>query len=356
MLSLRSTQSKITEPWDVGEYSDKGTRSLNEDVLLVEDGFASPEVSTPSLLVGIFDGHSGERCAKFLSEEIPNQLKNHRLFIEQPEVALREVFVNCENLWIQKYGNDAASVADQQPVEDGSTALLCYVLNEDLYIANVGDCRAILSQAGQLLVLSTDHNTNNSDEVKRIVDLGGFIIGGRVQGKLAITRSFGDYPLKANNQKYLTAEPEIRHIPLTSETDFIVIGCDGLYDEWENEDIIQYVQKSIEQKHCAQDIAQNLVNEAIERGSTDNVSAVIIKLNKNYKKGKTKKPKKEDHYLDTTDALSDDLISRFFKKKNSPRPKGETPKKEKEETKSSTKPTHKNHQKTTKEKPEELNT
>ena len=51
------------------------------------------------------------------------------------------------------------------------------ILDDDCYIANVGDSRAIMStNAGtKMIVLSTDHKPNNEDEKKRIISEGGKI-------------------------------------------------------------------------------------------------------------------------------------------------------------------------------------
>jgi serine/threonine protein phosphatase PrpC len=324
MLTFLTNSNKIANYWDIGEYSLQGNRPVNEDVLFVEEAFVQDSPMT--LLAGIFDGHSGDRCARFLSEQIPSQLKNHKLYQEQPEAALREVILQCDSLWFEKYSQTSTIV------EDGSTGLLCYVLNENLYIANVGDSRAILSQAGQLCVLSRDHKTDDEDEVHRIEKLGGFVLGGRVQGKLAVTRSFGDCPLKVNDQKYLNAEPEIQLVHLNCDTDFVVMGCDGLFEEWENEDILQYVRKGFEQKQCAQDIVESLVKEAIERGCNDNVTAIIIKFERAFKKSLSgnkppKKSTKKDISLTENQHEESAPIDRYrltlgefnlFKKKNSP--------------------------------------
>jgi len=137
---------------------------------------------------------------------------------------------------------------------------------------------------GQTVVLSRDHKAEDKEEEERIVRLGGSVVGGRVQGTLEVSRSFGDYKFKENDQKYLTAEPEITKYIFTPDVDFIVMGCDGLYEEWLNEDIVNYVKKGLDQKEGIQEIIEGLVHEAIDRGCLDNVTAIIIKFEKTYKK------------------------------------------------------------------------
>ena len=65
-----------------------------------------------------------------------------------------------------------------------------------MYCANVGDARAIMCRQGQAVDLSVDHKAKRRDEVERIKSQGGYIVYGRVLGRLAISRAFGDYDCK----------------------------------------------------------------------------------------------------------------------------------------------------------------
>ena len=63
-------------------------------------------------------------------------------------------------------------------------------------MANVGDARAILSRSGTAIDLSVDHKAKRADEQHRIKSQGGYIVYGRVLGRLAISRAFGDFDCK----------------------------------------------------------------------------------------------------------------------------------------------------------------
>ena len=82
----------------------------------------------------------------------------------------------------------------------GSTACCAIVRKEGphnvLYIANLGDSRAVLSKGGQAERMSVDHKCDNAEEVKRIKGGGGLILDMRVGGVLAVTRAFGDHSLR----------------------------------------------------------------------------------------------------------------------------------------------------------------
>jgi len=51
--------------------------------------------------------------------------------------------------------------------------VVVYISEKMRYIANLGDSKAILSQKGTLIFSTYDHKPDNSDELKRIKDLGG---------------------------------------------------------------------------------------------------------------------------------------------------------------------------------------
>ena len=96
----------------------------------------------------------------------------------------------------------------------GSTACVCVVRKESqhniLYVANVGDTRAVLARGNKAERLSIDDNCMNQDEVDRIKNSGGLILNNRVGGVLAVTRAFGDHAL---DKVGLTAAPHIlKHI------------------------------------------------------------------------------------------------------------------------------------------------
>lgn len=56
-------------------------------------------------------------------------------------------------------------------------------LRKVLYTANAGDARAVLCRDGKAVRLTYDHKGSDRQEAKRIMDAGGFVMGGRVNGK-----------------------------------------------------------------------------------------------------------------------------------------------------------------------------
>jgi serine/threonine protein phosphatase PrpC len=84
------------------------------------------------------------------------------------------------------------------------------------------------SIGGKALRLSHDHKGTDEEEVKRITDLGGFVVLNRVNGILAVTRALGDHNMK----EYVTAEPYITTTDLPEDTEstntFLILACDGV--------------------------------------------------------------------------------------------------------------------------------
>lgn len=101
-------------------------------------------------------------------------------------------------------------------------------LHNVLYVANVGDTRAVLSKSGQAERLSVDDKCDNIDEQIRIKQSNGLIVMNRVGGVLAVTRAFGDHSLKDSG---LIAVPHIVKYTLKPFDKFLVIASDGVWDE-----------------------------------------------------------------------------------------------------------------------------
>lgn len=91
-------------------------------------------------------------------------------------------------------------------------------------------------------------------------------------GVLAVTRAFGDYSLKKMG---LTAFPEIKKAEIRLSHKYLVVGSDGL---WDFVDVMK-VHKVVKNEMEADDIARALLKMALENGSNDNVTVVVLKLN-----------------------------------------------------------------------------
>ncbi|KAF3062922.1 Protein phosphatase 2C [Trichoderma lentiforme] len=142
-----------------------------------------------------------------------------------------------------------------------------------LYTANVGDARIILCRNGKALRLSYDHKGSDENEGKRIANAGGLILNNRVNGVLAVTRALGDTYMK----DLVTGHPYTTETVIQHDLDeFIIIACDGLWDVCSDQEAVDLVREV----HDPGEGSKLLVDHALNRFSTDNLSCMIVRFDK----------------------------------------------------------------------------
>lgn len=183
---------------------------------------------------------------------------------------------------------------------------LCVVLIKDgwLYTVNVGDSRAVLAEAApqngrkplltRPVQLTRDHVCSDPREQERIKDAGGVVENGRLNGELDMSRTIGDHEFKTyrNHPRFnrrgvkykdtlLVATPEINSRRITEKDILVVLATDGLWSERvRNDMVVLHVEGGMLLDKEPREIAQDLVSLATEYGSKDNISIVLIPLNK----------------------------------------------------------------------------
>lgn len=159
------------------------------------------------------------------------------------------------------------------PFVDGRTCVSHLILSLLSSKSSVGDARIVLGDvSGNFCRLTTDHNALNPSEVNRIEQSGGFFFRNRVLGVLAITRSMGDHALK----NFVIAEPYVHQITVEDrENAFVIIACDGLWDVCTDHQAVDLVRGF---RGPRADVAKYLVDEAVRRGTCDNVTALVVYL------------------------------------------------------------------------------
>ena len=117
----------------------------------------------------------------------------------------------------------------------GCTACVALITENEVYCANAGDSRCVLSNNGTAVEMSIDHKPDLSTEKARIERAGGFVEDNRVKGVLNLSRSLGDLEYKQDKNisveaQMITCVPEIKVERLINNHDFIIIACDGIWD------------------------------------------------------------------------------------------------------------------------------
>lgn len=214
-------------------------------------------------LYAVFDGHAGASCAQYAAAVLPAAISRSWAWPAiDPASVLTHAFQDV----------DAAFLASAPETErSGCTALAALVCGSTLFVANAGDCRCVLSRDTEAVVVTKDHVATDGDERARVEARGGSVdvATGRVEGKLMVSRAMGDRSLK----RYITATPDIFNVPLVSGVDFAVLATDGLWDVVSSEDAFALVRSTVRKADLA---AKRLALKAIELGSGDNISVVVI--------------------------------------------------------------------------------
>lgn len=238
-----------------------------EDAHLVELSLPNGEA-----LFGVFDGHGGKEVAEFCSQEFASTLQSLDLYVSQNyEEALKECFIKIDAQLMSESGMDkivqiSKEVQEEQritdqtdfvggnasddvrkkiPVNTGSTACVLLVTQTEIYCANVGDSRAILSRGDSVFELSIDHKPDDEEEKRRIKAAGKRITSdGRIENKLALSRAIGDHYFKQNNalsveEQAITCVPDVTCIERHPDDSFLLVACDGIWDVLTSQECVE---------------------------------------------------------------------------------------------------------------------
>lgn len=147
-----------------------------------------------------------------------------------------------------------------------------------MMVANAGDCRAVLGKRGKAVELSKDHKPNSMLERLRIEKLGGVIYDGYLNGQLSIARALGDWHMKGPKGSAcpLSAEPELQETLLTEDDEFLIMGCDGLWDVMSSQCAVTLARKELMLHNDPERCSRELVREALKRNTCDNLTVIVI--------------------------------------------------------------------------------
>uniref|UniRef100_A0A6M2EMQ2 protein-serine/threonine phosphatase n=1 Tax=Populus davidiana TaxID=266767 RepID=A0A6M2EMQ2_9ROSI len=275
-----------------GSYADIGSRpSMDDEHVRIDDlsALLGSYFKCPSSFYAVFDGHGGPDAAAYVKRNAV------RLFFEDvhlpqtsvvDDVFLRALLNSHREAFLQA---DSA-LADKSIVSSscGTTALTALVLGRHLVVANAGDCRAVLCRKGVAVDVSQDHKPSYLPERRRVEELGGrvegeYLIG--VEGEylngvegLSVTRALGDWGFKLpfGSTSPLTAEPEVQQFMLTEAYEFLIIGCDGIWDVMSSQHAVSLVRRGLRRHDDPELSARELVMEASRLHSADNLTAVVV--------------------------------------------------------------------------------
>ena len=293
---------------------------------------------------GVFDGHGGKEISKFVSNHFIQELTINKNLLTDMSLALKQTFIKMDEIMqtpesieeIKKYARMSKEEDEKQSKNEPSnsqmnllsqligpknpeandifmrTGCTACVLGIDetkkkLYFANAGDSRVVMCRKGIAEPQSEDHKPEMDSEKTRIYKADGWISDGRVKGNLNLTRGFGDLEYKQNKnlkpeEQMITANPDIKVVDFTEDIDFVIIGCDGIWDCLTNQQACDFVQKRLKEnpeikiskiveEMLDSIIAKDLYNES--GVGCDNMTCIVIVFKKNKENEKEKEKGKE---------------------------------------------------------------
>ena len=220
-------------------------------------------------IFGIFDGHGGKEVAQFVKNHFIEEFNNNQnTKLENISESLIETFLKMDELMKTEKGKKELKElylkSKQEDTEQnkktgnkdiyqcfdpknensdiignitGCTACVVVIdqKNKKIYFANAGDSRAVICKKGIGFQMSHDHKPDNAKEKNRVYKSGGWVNEGRIKGNLNLSRSIGDLEYKNNEkinvkEQMITAYPEINIEKIDDNVEFIIIGCDGIWD------------------------------------------------------------------------------------------------------------------------------
>ena len=250
---------------DVGPLSHPGQiRELNEDSwgtfeqMGEKSGFSSKMARRKGRLYAVADGMGGHAAGEVASKQAINALFKRYYSDPNPDLvrSLERAF-RAANAEIH---TQAEMNLEQSGM--GTTLVAALIKDDQLLVANVGDSRAYLIHAGQIEQITTDHSWV-SEQVE-----AGLLTSDEARQHVyrnIITRSMGN-------------RPEVEVDIFTRQIvpgDAIVLCTDGLTNEVRDEEI-----RDITLAHNSQEAAKALIALANERGGSDNMTTVVIKVRK----------------------------------------------------------------------------
>ena len=225
----------------------------------------------------LFDGHNGDQVSIYCQNHFETILKKN---LQNKTLSAKRAITKT----FQELDND---LKEKGFVHVGSTGTCLFITEENgkkiLYCGNVGDTRCTLYNK-RIERLTIDHRVDDLREKDRIINAGGFIMNGRVNGQLMLTRVFGDFEFKTFGVK---CEPSVIRKVFDDKipNQFILLASDGIWDMIDEKDIKDIIQDLMEKNKDNKDscitkiICDHLIDESLKAGGWDNISVFAIKIN-----------------------------------------------------------------------------
>ena len=356
------TPSEVARmPWHTGYaetinsgkslYVNEDQASMHVTALTIGDSSESSSSSSttiPYVMFGVFDGHAGWGAALMAAHTVHKHIKEklnnikHFLAREQAEViAEDDPGLGCitepipKELLVTGALEEAFVEMDEQIrgerntflIKGGCTAIVALYIQNKLYVANAGDCRAVIvhDRASKIKTMSNDftpetdrqrlqrlaylqpqllgryfgrleyqrrlrkkdigqrilyrdrhmagwaYRTVSEEDVNQVPMIIGHGKRARLMATIGTTRGFGDHDLEAPGGQYikplLSPVPEVLVCDLVQHNfqhdDIMIMASDGLWERLTNEEAQEVVQVALERYPADDKLYTNVAKELV---------------------------------------------------------------------------------------------
>jgi protein phosphatase 2C family protein 2/3 len=259
-------------------------------------------------LFGVFDGHGecGEMLAEYTMNALCDKLNSHPCCHDDDFKDLDQAFTDI----FHEIDEEVKNKDDFKSTHSGSTACVVLLRGDSVWVANVGDSRAVLAQSrrsnsstsdssdGPTLTAvdwSEDQNTKDEVEKLRVIQSGGFVTMPQEEGLpsrvwldeectqigLAMSRSIGDHALKNVG---VISEPKVYEYKVTDDDEFFIIATDGVWEFISSHEAVTIIQSCFDMGMGASDACEVLIKEAMDKWKEmegdyrDDITVTVVRL------------------------------------------------------------------------------
>ena len=266
----------------VHSASKKGLRNQNEDKHSIIININGEDSTKQNInLYGVYDGHGGKFLSKYLEDNLPNKFLAKEITYPLSGRVINKIYKSLNEDLVKNHNRQANLC--------GSTCLVAieYKYNGKRFIdiLNTGDSRCVMCGEDNIAQVKTiDHKPNTPDERLRIQELGGEIYYDGYDWRikdLSVSRAFGDL----DASPFVVNKPDVYRFKVKRDDKFLVLACDGLWDVLSNQEVVDLVLnnyydiKTGNKLNVKKNIAKILAETAIQKGSSDNVTVLVVFLN-----------------------------------------------------------------------------
>ncbi|CAE7710575.1 unnamed protein product [Symbiodinium necroappetens] len=262
-----------------GGTAEYGFALAKHDRARMEDAVAVHNDVAGHTCVAVFDGHGGDKAAKLAQELLPKQLDQHLRLATDKEKAITEAFEAAEECMYPELADEAK--VSPSGTSSGTVACVALLQEKELLFVNLGDCRAVICDGAKVATKTVDHSTEkNAEEKHRLQKLGVTIDAGYVDGKVQVSRAFGDIEGKTGVKiNGLICKPEITVVAIQESTEFVVLATDGIWDALQEQTVLTTARKVLRESRSSEAAAQAVLESAGRVSKVDNAAVIVLAIN-----------------------------------------------------------------------------